>query len=199
MGVTGARRGWVVAVSVAAHVLPLALLLRVHGPRLLATAHPGTAAGSRITLNYSPGRSAPQTAGVAPHAVAASKAPAAVKAVKVLSQLSSAASVVATAAGATSGSDSKGSGNVTVALATFFPWPRPDLSELAHGARGDVIVEVTIDATGRITESKLAQGLGPNIDQNVLTMIQSWVFKPATKDGVAVSSEQELLFHYERG
>ena len=188
-----------VAVSVAIHVLPLVLLLRVHGPRLLATVHPGTAAGSRITLNYSPGRSAPQTAGVAPHAVAAKQAPAAVSVMKTPAQLSNAASVATTAPGATSGSDSAGSGNLTVALATFFPWPRPDLSELSHGGRGDVIVEVTIDATGRIVESKLAQGLGPNIDQNVLTMIQSWVFKPATKDGVAVSSEQELLFHYERG
>lgn len=188
-----------IALSAALHVLPLMLLLQARGPRLKATVHPGTAVGTRITLTYSPGRPAPQVAGVVAHAVAARQVQAVVKAVSAPAQLASAAAAVATVTDAGSGSDSKGSGNVTVALATYFPWPRPDLAELAHGARGDVIVEVTIDATGRISESKLAQGLGTNIDQTVMTMIQGWVFKPATRDGVAVSSEQELLFHYERG
>ncbi len=41
--------------------------------------------------------------------------------------------------------------------------------------------------------------MGAAIDSNVLATIQTWVFEPATRDGVAVASEQELLFHYERG
>jgi protein TonB len=41
--------------------------------------------------------------------------------------------------------------------------------------------------------------MGAGIDQTILATIQTWTFKPATKDGVAVSSQQELLFHYERG
>ncbi len=102
----------------------------------------------------------------------------------------------ANSSSATSGTDSLGSGNVTVALATFFPRPKPDLP--AH-TRGDVIVDVVIDETGKIIDTKVAQSLGFSIDQTVLATIQTWTFTPATRDGKPVPSEQELLFHYERG
>jgi len=75
----------------------------------------------------------------------------------------------------------------------------PSLAGLPHGTRGDVIVEVTIDEQGKIVESQVAQSMGSTIDETVLATIQTWTFKPATKDGVPVPSQQELLFHYERG
>jgi protein TonB len=78
------------------------------------------------------------------------------------------------------------------------PPPRPDLSQLPAGTRGDVIVDVVIDATGRITHTTMASGLGHGVDETVLAMIQQWTFRPATRNGVPVASEQELLFHYER-
>jgi protein TonB len=37
------------------------------------------------------------------------------------------------------------------------------------------------------------------VDESVLATVQTWTFKPATKDGKPVASEQQLLFHYERG
>jgi protein TonB len=33
----------------------------------------------------------------------------------------------------------------------------------------------------------------------VIATIQNWVFQPATSNGQPIVSEQELLFHYERG
>ena len=62
-----------------------------------------------------------------------------------------------------------------------------------------MVVDVVIDAQGRITQARLARGLGGSIDQQVLATVQGqWTFAPATRNGVAIASEQELLFHYER-
>jgi protein TonB len=79
------------------------------------------------------------------------------------------------------------------------PSPTPDLSKLPSGTRGDVVVDVVIDKTGRIAKSSLARGLGHGVDETVLAVIQQWTFQPAKRNGVPVDSEQELLFHYEHG
>jgi protein TonB len=98
----------------------------------------------------------------------------------------------------TTGADSLGSGNVNIALASYFPSPKPDLSALPHGTKGDVILDVVIDTTGKIADIKMASGLGHGIDETVIATVQQWTFKPATRDGQPVASEQELHFHYEK-
>jgi protein TonB len=80
-----------------------------------------------------------------------------------------------------------------------FPYPHPDLSALAHGTRGDVILDAVIDEHGRITGLTLLKGLDPSVDQAVIATVRQWLFTPATRDGVPVVSEQEFHFHYERG
>ena len=188
--------------SVIAHGLLLSALLYHDRGALVAVRSPGTAHGSRVMLTYSPGRAPTQTA------VAALKpAPSPVTAQPKLAmktQPKPVASSNATLPGAanpnaSTGGDALGLGNVTVALATFFPTPRPDLSQLPRGTRGDVVIDVTIDELGRIVESKVDQSLGHGVDETVMATIQTWTFKPATKDGKPVASEQQLLFHYERG
>jgi TonB family protein len=71
-----------------------------------------------------------------------------------------------------------------------FPWQVP------KGLQGDVIVEVTIDEQGAVTETRLLQSLEPGIDEKVVATVRSWRFKPATVDGVAISSRQDVHFHY---
>jgi TonB family protein len=61
---------------------------------------------------------------------------------------------------------------------------------------GDVIVEVTIDEQGAVTETKLLQSLKRDIDEKVVATVRNWRFKPATVDGVAISSRQDVHFHY---
>jgi protein TonB len=92
-----------------------------------------------------------------------------------------------------------GDGDVKIALQKVFPYPKPDLSALPHGTRGDVILNAVIDAKGNISELTLLKGLGPEIDNAVIATVKQWSYSPATKNGVPVSSEQELHFHYERG
>jgi protein TonB len=98
----------------------------------------------------------------------------------------------------TTGADSLGSGNINIALASYFPTPKPDLSALPHGTKGDVILDIVIDTTGKIADIKMTSGLGHGIDETIIATVQQWTFHPATRDGQPVASEQELHFHYEK-
>jgi protein TonB len=91
-----------------------------------------------------------------------------------------------------------GEGDIRIALLQHFPYPHPDLSALAHGTKGDVILDAVIDEHGKITQLTLLKGLEPSIDQAVIATVKQWLFTPATRDGVPVASEQEFHFHYER-
>ncbi len=191
------RQGqWIVG-SAALHVLLLAALLHSNRMHLAPSKHPGTRKGTHLALVYNPGHAASATvqAAIEPRETSLSRH-LKFKAVPEKPAVASIASSSA-AAGSSQGNNALGAGNVTVALATFFPWPRPDLSTLPHGSRGDVVVDITIDQEGKIVETQVSQSMGSVIDQSVLSTIQSWTFKPATRDGVAVPSEQELLFHFE--
>ena len=191
------RQGRWIAVSAGFHALVLAAVLRGSHTHLAPLPHPGTREGTHLALVYQPGRSAAATAQAAVQPVETplsrhlklKPAPA--------RPASTVASSSSTTAASSQGNNALGAGSVTVALATFFPWPRPDLSILPHGTRGDVVVDITIDQEGKIVETQVAQSMGPAIDSSVLSTIQNWTFKPATKGGVAVPSEQELLFHFE--
>jgi protein TonB len=97
-----------------------------------------------------------------------------------------------------SGGDPSGEADVTVAMANFDPAPKPDLSVLPHGTRGDVLIDIVIDEDGKVVETHVDQGLGHGVDEAVLAVIQTWTFEPATKAGKPVASKQQLLFHFER-
>jgi protein TonB len=92
-----------------------------------------------------------------------------------------------------------GEGDITIALQTVFLYPKPDLSSLPHGTKGDVILNAVIDEHGKISELTLLKGLGSPVDETVIAAVRQWEYTPAKKNGVPVVSEQELHFHYERG
>ena len=188
-----------VAPSLLLHALVLTAILHHRHMFIAPMKLPGNEDGHLLTLNYIPGHAGQRALVSTPHPplpaakVLNPRMPSPARPVE--DPAASTSTIVNPSSGA-SGSDSLGSGNVTVALATFFPRPKPDLP--AH-TRGDVIVDVVIDETGKIIDTKVAQSLGPSIDQSVLATIQTWTFTPATRDGKPIPSEQELLFHYERG
>ena len=189
---------WIWA-SVALHLAVLGALLFTRAPRLTQAERPGDRNGHRLLLTYSPGSGAPASALALqkqplrpPQHARAIAAPAA--------SLPSAPAAPASAnTEAATGADALGEGDVTLALQVLHPPPHPDLSQLPSGTRGDVIVDVVIDKTGRIAKFTMTHGLGHGVDEAVLATIQQWTFQPATRNGIPVASEQELLFHYERG
>jgi len=97
-----------------------------------------------------------------------------------------------------SGGDPSGEADVTLAMASFYPDPKPDLSVLPHGTRGDVVIDIVIDEDGKVVETHVDQGLGHGLDEAVMAVLQTWTFWPATKAGKPVASAQQLLFHFER-
>lgn len=195
-------RRWVVA-SIVLHACVLGALLFTMPPELMPVVTPGDHTGHLISLTYSPGNSAPASTlqaqkrpvakPVSPRTVAANvPAP-------VAPPIPPPTAVASTRSDASSGADSLGDGDTTLALVVVHPPPHPDLSQLPAGTRGDVIVDVVIDKTGRIAKFTMTRGLGHGVDETVLATIKQWTFQPATRNGVPVASEQELLFHYERG
>ncbi len=187
--------------SLTAHAFVLLVLLgawKATGVIVATQRLPGTALGTRQMLVFSMG-------GAPPHAKAVLQAR--VKPVESIvprphpattpRPTISAADHASPGAG-TSGESALGDGNISIALVKFHPRPVPDLSSLPHGAAGDVVLDATIDAQGRIADLKVSKGFGGAIDQVVIATVQQWTFAPATKDGVPVASEQEILFHYER-
>jgi periplasmic protein TonB len=204
--------------SVAAHVLAVAAFffsLRMHPVKVFTL--PGSDLGTRIEIAYLPGRAPAPTprphtkvkpmASSAPQVTPAPAVPEATTAsvhlpplphLKVTEtqpspNLSSPASA---APDSSKGSDSWGSGDVQIALTTYSPSPAPDLSILPHGVQGDVIVDVTIDSTGRVADLAVLHTLGYGIESSVIGTLKTWTFRPATKDGTPVASVQELHFHF---
>jgi TonB family protein len=75
-------------------------------------------------------------------------------------------------------------------------FPDPPRSEIPRGITGDVVVEVTIDTQGNVAETKILESLGNGIDDKVLATLRNWRFTPATMNGVAIASRQDVHFHF---
>ena len=74
--------------------------------------------------------------------------------------------------------------------------PAVELSDLPKGLEGNVIVEVTIDEAGNVIEKTVIQSFTPAVDSKVLAAVEKWRFRPATRDGVAIASKQDVYYHF---
>jgi periplasmic protein TonB len=186
------------------HLLLIAVLIHQHASWVAPIRLPGSERGSNLILTYSPGRAPVQATApnpkTAPKQAKASIPLPATPTPEPTTPATSPNSQSPTAAqpDSVAGADSLGSGNINIALASYFPTPKPDLTPLPKGTKGDVILDIVIDTAGKITDIKMTSGLGHGIDENVIATVQQWTFHPATKDGQPVASEQELHFHYEK-
>jgi protein TonB len=186
------------------HLLLIAVLLHQRASWVAPIRLPGSPHGTNLLLTYSPGKAPLQTSTPNPktqpkRAESTTPVPTPVtQRPKETTPSPNTSSPASTQPDSTAGADSLGSGNVNIALLSYFPTPKPDLSTLPHGTKGDVILDILIDTTGKIADIKMTSGLGHGIDESVIATIQQWTFHPATKDGQPVASEQELHFHYEK-
>jgi protein TonB len=206
--------------SVAAHAVVGAAFLfsmRLHPVHVFSL--PGTALGTRVEIAYLPGRApapAPlpkvrvkpraQTAvQITPRAALAASTPQ-VSAVHppplphlTVTEAAPSPSVSthpSATPDSTTGSDSWGSGAIQIALTTYSPSPAPDLSVLPHGVQGDVVVDVTIDPSGKVADLAVLRTIGYGIESSVIGTLKTWTFRPATKDVTPIASVQELHFHF---
>ena len=162
---------------------------------------PGTASGSHLSITYFPGRPRSAPAPLVARQLPAERNPAPVHVplpVQAQKPSVSPSPTPSSQSDATNGNDALGQGNVNIALAASFPAPKPDLTSLPHGTSGDVVLDIVIDAAGKVASITMSRGLGHGIDETVIATVQQWSFRPATRDGQPVPSEQELHFHYEK-
>jgi protein TonB len=197
-GPTALRR-WMAA-SITLHAAILAAFLCARPPILSKASMPGDPNGHRNLLTYNPGSGMPTASSLrSGKDLSPTPAKSHTLTAPTPAQAAPASTTASTNPNPTPGADGLGDGNMTIALELSHPYPRPDLSPLPSGTRGDVVVDVVIDKTGHIASFTLAKGLGHGVDDAVLATIRQWTFQAATRDGQPIASEQELLFHYERG
>jgi periplasmic protein TonB len=191
--------GWWVGCSLLLHAALLIVLVHTgHDIRVRAFL-PGTPQGAHIDLSYLPGGAPPPAPSVVrKHAPAVARESRLALPAKPMPTAAPPSETATSSHAATSASsnDALGSEDIQIALTTYSPSPKPDLSRLPHGAQGEVVVDVTIDPTGQVADLQILATLGYGIDDAVSQTVRTWRFTPATRDGVAVASVQELHFHY---
>ena len=76
---------------------------------------------------------------------------------------------------------------------------RPVYTELARRARitGTVIVEAVIDEQGNVTNVRVLKGLPMGLDKAAVDAIQTWKFKPATRQGQPVPVYYVLTVNFQ--
>ena len=97
--------------------------------------------------------------------------------------------------GSLSYGDTEGS-EVRPAIRVSGSEPAVNEFDLAGVKEGNIIVEVTIDQRGNIIQKTVLQSLNPSIDQKVLAALEDWHFLPALRDGDAISSKQDVYYHF---
>lgn len=189
------------AISVGVHALVIVCVLATlhRAPRIAPYKLPGTENGVRLLTYYSPGSPKHAESEIASKKSTAEKAPSVARLAVTAPKPVEAKAASADVGSGDSSLSGIGEGDISIALQKYFPPPKPDLSVLPHGTRGDVILDAVVDQNGKITELRLIQGLGPGIDDVVIATVKQWSYTPAMRHGVPVVSEQELHFHYERG
>jgi len=78
---------------------------------------------------------------------------------------------------------------MTTSDPVVYPWERPD-------SEGNVVVEITIDERGEIVRKSVLESAGPALDNKVLAALENWHFRPATRNGIAIASKQDAIFHF---
>jgi protein TonB len=85
---------------------------------------------------------------------------------------------------------------VRPALPVVYPDPVVGSADLVDTGEGDVIVEITIDERGKIVQKIVIRSMSPAIDTKVLAALENWQFRPATRNGAAIPSKQDVVYHF---
>lgn len=67
--------------------------------------------------------------------------------------------------------------------------PEPEFSKLAREkrAQGTVFLNILVDKTGNVVTVRVDRALGYDLDETAVAAVETWRFKPATRNGEVVS------------
>jgi TonB family protein len=77
------------------------------------------------------------------------------------------------------------------------PPPAYPESALAQRLTAQVVLEVSIDETGHVTDARVLEAAGHGFDEAALTAVRTWTFEPARQAGVPIPSTVELSLPFE--
>lgn len=69
-------------------------------------------------------------------------------------------------------------------------------SALREGKHAQVVLLVTVDATGHVANVTVAESGGPALDESAMAAMRQWTFEPARRGGVAVAARIRVPFHF---
>jgi protein TonB len=64
------------------------------------------------------------------------------------------------------------------------------------GIEGKVILQLTIDETGNVTNVKVIQGIDSELDRTSQEAARSFLFEPAKLDGVAMATVIQFTYNW---
>lgn len=67
---------------------------------------------------------------------------------------------------------------------------------LARGVEGGVLLQITIDAEGRVTEATVLQGVGSGLDEAAVAAARRFTFEPARRDGAGIPSSIRYRYRF---
>lgn len=86
-----------------------------------------------------------------------------------------------------------GSGDVSRPEKISAPPPQRTLDDVLNRTKGQVITQSIIDREGCVVEIKILEGSPPSFTVQALRSLQSWVFRPAMRDGKPVDVYYNLV------
>jgi periplasmic protein TonB len=88
-------------------------------------------------------------------------------------------------------------GGVSAPVPVFMP--EPEFSEEARKAKvsGNVLVYLWVDQAGRPTHVRVIRGIGMGLDEKAMAAVKQYRFKPALKDGKAVTVELNVEVNFQ--
>jgi TonB family protein len=76
-------------------------------------------------------------------------------------------------------------------------YPEFPAALLQSGMGGEIIFDVAIDPTGRVTRIEVRESQLPDFDTSTMSSLRRWTFKPVEVDGQSVPFKMILTFRYE--
>jgi TonB family protein len=80
----------------------------------------------------------------------------------------------------------------------YAPPPSYPPADWVAAVEGDVVVQAAISETGQVTGVEVLQGLTAGVNEAAIEALKRWRFRPATRQGQAVASDQVLTFRFAR-
>ncbi|MGD0920276.1 MAG: TonB family protein [Terriglobia bacterium] len=77
--------------------------------------------------------------------------------------------------------------------------PEPLRTARAHNAKcqGTVLLLITVDTKGNVTDARVVKPLGLGLDENALKEVRAWKFKPTLHNGVPVAVRIAVNVNFE--